>query len=56
MPVETSIPGIFAAGVVRSGFVKRAASAVGEGAIISQVHQFLGEQTAESLISTGFVA
>jgi thioredoxin reductase (NADPH) len=42
---ETSIPGIFAAGDVRSGSVKRVASAVGEGAIIiSQVHQFLSEQ------------
>jgi thioredoxin reductase (NADPH) len=43
--LETSIPGIFAAGDVRSGSVKRVASAVGEGAIIiSQVHQFLSEQ------------
>ncbi|MBD1848020.1 FAD-dependent oxidoreductase [Cyanobacteria bacterium FACHB-63] len=42
---ETSVPGIFAAGDVRSGSVKRVASAVGEGAIIiSQVHQFLSEQ------------
>jgi thioredoxin reductase (NADPH) len=51
MILETSVPGIFAAGDVRSGSVKRVASAVGEGAIIiSQVHQFLSEQTAESLI------
>jgi thioredoxin reductase (NADPH) len=43
--LETSVPGIFAAGDVRSGSVKRVASAVGEGAIIiSQVHQFLSEQ------------
>lgn len=43
---ETSVPGIFAAGDVRSGSVKRVASAVGEGAIIiSQVHQFLSEQS-----------
>jgi thioredoxin reductase (NADPH) len=42
MIFETSMPGIFAAGDVRSGSVKRVASAVGEGAIIiSQVHQFL---------------
>jgi thioredoxin reductase (NADPH) len=45
MILETSIPGIFAAGDVRSGSVKRVASAVGEGAIIiSQVHQFLSVQ------------
>jgi thioredoxin reductase (NADPH) len=38
--VETSIPGVFAAGDVRYGSVKRVASAVGEGAIaISAVHE-----------------
>jgi thioredoxin reductase (NADPH) len=48
MILETSVPGIFAAGDVRSGSVKRVASAVGEGAIIiSQVHQFLSEQNLE---------
>jgi len=53
MVLETSVPGIFAAGDVRSGSVKRVASAVGEGAIIiSQVHQFLSEQTDESFIPT----
>ncbi|MBD1822930.1 FAD-dependent oxidoreductase [Cyanobacteria bacterium FACHB-DQ100] len=47
---ETSVPGIFAAGDVRSGSVKRVASAVGEGAIIiSQVHQFLSEQNGRDL-------
>jgi thioredoxin reductase (NADPH) len=30
-PLETSLPGIFAAGDVRSGSVKRCATAVGEG-------------------------
>lgn len=44
MLLESSVPGIFAAGDVRSGSVKRVASAVGEGSIIiSQVHQFLSE-------------
>jgi thioredoxin reductase (NADPH) len=33
LPMETSIPGVFAAGDVRSGSVKRVASAVGEGSI-----------------------
>jgi thioredoxin reductase (NADPH) len=42
--LETSLPGIFAAGDVRCGNVKRVASAVGEGSIaISFVHQFLRE-------------
>lgn len=39
---ETSVPGLFAVGDVRSGSVKRVASAVGEGSVVvSQVHQFL---------------
>jgi thioredoxin reductase (NADPH) len=42
--LETSVPGIFAAGDVRAGNVKRVASAVGEGSItISFVHQLLRE-------------
>jgi thioredoxin reductase (NADPH) len=40
--LETSIPGIFAIGDVRSGSVKRVASGVGEGAMaIAFVHQYL---------------
>lgn len=42
MMLETSRPGIFAAGDVRSGSVKRVASAVGEGSIaVRQVEQYL---------------
>jgi thioredoxin reductase (NADPH) len=42
--LETSLPGVFAVGDVRSGNVKRVASAVGEGSIaISLVHRALGE-------------
>jgi thioredoxin reductase (NADPH) len=42
MLLETSLPGVFAVGDVRSGNVKRVASAVGEGAIaIALVHQTL---------------
>jgi thioredoxin reductase (NADPH) len=33
LPLETSLPGVFAAGDVRHGSVKRVASAVGEGSI-----------------------
>lgn len=40
--LETSVPGIFAAGDVRQGAVRRVASAVGEGAIaVSLIHQYL---------------
>ena len=40
--LETSVQGIFAAGDVRQGAVRRVASAVGEGAIaVSLVHQYL---------------
>lgn len=42
--LETSVPGVFAAGDVRSGAMNRVASAVGEGAMaISFVHQYLAE-------------
>jgi len=40
--LETSMPGVFAAGDVRHGSVKRCASAVGEGAMaITFVHRYL---------------
>jgi thioredoxin reductase (NADPH) len=42
--LETSAPGVFAAGDVRSGSTKRVASAVGEGSIaVSFIHQVLAE-------------
>jgi thioredoxin reductase (NADPH) len=42
--LETSLPGVFAVGDVRSGNVKRVASAVGEGAIaVHLVHRSLAE-------------
>jgi thioredoxin reductase (NADPH) len=41
-PMETSVPGIFAAGDVRHGVVRRVASAVGQGSVVvSMVHQYL---------------
>jgi thioredoxin reductase (NADPH) len=41
--LETSVPGVFAAGDVRSGSVKRCASAVGEGSMaVSFVHAHIG--------------
>jgi len=43
-PLETSRPGVFAIGDVRSGSVKRVAAAVGEGAqIVATLHAFLAE-------------
>jgi thioredoxin reductase (NADPH) len=40
--LETSVPGVFAVGDVRSRSVKRVASAVGEGSMsVSFVHQYL---------------
>lgn len=44
--LETSMPGVFAAGDVRHGSVKRVASAVGEGSIAVQLvhHYFVSEQ------------
>jgi thioredoxin reductase (NADPH) len=42
--LETSVPGLFAAGDVRHGSVKRCASAVGEGAMaVAFVHQHLAQ-------------
>ena len=43
--METSVPGIFAAGDIRSGVVRRVASAVGQGAVcVSIVHQYLASR------------
>jgi thioredoxin reductase (NADPH) len=40
--LETSLPGVFAAGDVRHGSAKRLASAVGDGAVVIQlVHEYL---------------
>ncbi|HUJ45515.1 MAG TPA: hypothetical protein VLV55_00175, partial [Rhizomicrobium sp.] len=41
-PLETSCPGVFAIGDVRSGSVKRVASSVGEGAqVVATLHAHL---------------
>ena len=45
LPFETSMPGVFAAGDVRAGSVKRVAAAVGEGSsTVRSVHQAIGGQ------------
>ncbi len=47
LPLETSVPGVFAAGDVRSGSTKRVGSAVGEGAMgVALAHQRLAELSA----------
>jgi thioredoxin reductase (NADPH) len=44
-PFETSRPGVFAAGDVRHGSVKRIAGAVGEGSVaVGSVHGYLAER------------
>jgi thioredoxin reductase (NADPH) len=44
LPLETNLPGLFAAGDVRSGSIKRCAAAIGEGSMaVSLVHQRLAE-------------
>jgi thioredoxin reductase (NADPH) len=48
--LETSVPGIFAAGDVRSGSIKRCATAVGEGAMVVQ---FVHGRLAQLARSTG---
>ncbi len=44
LPLETSIPGVFAVGDVRAGSVKRVGAAIGEGAaVVAQLHTVLAE-------------
>jgi thioredoxin reductase (NADPH) len=51
-PLETSRPGVFAVGDVRSGSIKRVASAVGEGAMaVLLLHQYLALLAARSPIA-----
>ena len=41
-PLESSVPGVFAVGDVRSGSVKRVGGAIGEGAaVVAQIHRYL---------------
>jgi thioredoxin reductase (NADPH) len=42
--LETSVPGVFAIGDVRSGSVKRVGGAIGEGAqVVAALHGFLAD-------------
>src|SRR5438046_3725957 len=52
-PLETSLPGIFAAGDVRSGSVKRCAAAVGEGGMaVAGIHMSLASRRNKSETTT----
>ena len=48
LPLETNLPGLFAAGDIRSGSIKRCAAAIGEGSMaVALVHQRLAEVGGE---------
>jgi thioredoxin reductase (NADPH) len=48
LPLETSIPGVFAAGDARYRSIKRVASAVGDGAtVVRLVHEYLADYAGE---------
>jgi thioredoxin reductase (NADPH) len=52
--LETSVPGIFAAGDVRHGSIKRVASGVGEGSMsIAFIHRYLDETPAPTNVPGG---
>jgi thioredoxin reductase (NADPH) len=49
-PLESSIPGVFAVGDVRSGSVKRIGGAIGEGAqVVAALHRFLADSLTPAL-------
>ena len=49
-PLESSVPGVFAVGDVRSGSVKRVGGAIGEGAqVVQALHGFLADSRSPSL-------
>jgi thioredoxin reductase (NADPH) len=48
--LETSVPGVFAVGDVRSGSVKRVGGAIGEGAqVVAALHGYLGDAAKPAL-------
>ncbi len=49
-PLETTVPGVFAVGDVRSGSVKRVGGAIGEGAqVVAALHGYLGDAAKPAL-------
>jgi thioredoxin reductase (NADPH) len=52
LPLETSVPGVFAIGDVRAGSIKRVATAVGDGAtVIALLHGYLAEHPLTTVTS-----
>ena len=52
LPLETSIPGVFAAGDIRAGSLKRVGSAVGDGSLAARlVHEWLGKPISPALFA-----
>jgi thioredoxin reductase (NADPH) len=50
LPLQTSVPGVFAIGDARAGSVKRVGGAIGEGAaVVAQIHSYLSR--ARSLLA-----
>jgi thioredoxin reductase (NADPH) len=49
LPLETSVPGVFAIGDVHAGSVKRVGGAIGEGAaVVAQIHAFLAAPDSDA--------
>jgi thioredoxin reductase (NADPH) len=49
LPLQSSVPGVFAVGDVRSGSVKRIGGAIGEGAqVVRSLHSFLSRRQAKA--------
>ncbi len=49
-PLQTNLPGVFAAGDVRTGSIKRVASAVGEGSMaVRLIHQYLTDTAVQGV-------
>jgi thioredoxin reductase (NADPH) len=56
-PLESSVPGVFAVGDVRSGSVKRVGGAIGEGAAaVAQIHQYLATTTLPASKATASIS
>jgi thioredoxin reductase (NADPH) len=54
---QTSLPGIYAVGDVRSGSVKRVANAVGEGSVVvSHVHRYIAAQKTQEMETQAIIA
>jgi thioredoxin reductase (NADPH) len=52
LPLETSRPGVFAVGDVRSASVKRVAASVGDGAqVVAAIHKYLGSEVSDRVVA-----